>query len=140
MHFAQFYQRSAIDASKLIEACGDRAVIILDGRTSSQEHARIAERTARERGYLGYTLHKGRLNGHSTATALQLCGAPTVGYLYHGQGTQGPFRTEGVSVRNDKPGAWQANFEGTWRRVHFQAGKTFIHFQGERIAIQIEGV
>lgn len=64
----------------------------------------------------------------------------TTGYLHHGKGTQGPFRTESVPVRTDKPTAWQAYFEGRWRRVYFQAGETYIHFGADRIAIQIEGV
>src|SRR5690606_16889127 len=32
MKYAQFYQASAVDPSKLVEAVGDRSVIIFDGR------------------------------------------------------------------------------------------------------------
>lgn len=62
------------------------------------------------------------------------------GYLQHGAGTQGPFRTERVLVKNEYADKWLAFFEGKWRRVHIQLRRTFIIFQGERITIQIEGV
>lgn len=58
MYFATFYQPSAIDKTKLIEGCGDRAVIILDGRWV--DHHQTAARVCRERGYLAYQLHKGQ--------------------------------------------------------------------------------
>ena len=62
------------------------------------------------------------------------------GYLQHGTGTAGPFRTERVTVRHDYADRWSVRFEGRWRRVHIQVNRTFIVFQGERITVQIEGV
>lgn len=66
-----------------------------------------------------------------------------IGYLQHGQGTAGPFRTERVNVKPDAwphIGMWLARFEGKWRRVHVQVKRTYIVYQGEKITIQIEGV
>lgn len=65
-----------------------------------------------------------------------------IGYLQHGS-APGPFRTERVHVKSDvypNAGQWLALFEGKWRRVHIQVGRTYIVFQGEKITIQIDGV
>jgi hypothetical protein len=62
------------------------------------------------------------------------------GYLQHGRGTAGPFRTERVVVRNEFGDRWLARFEGRWRRVHIEVRRTYIVFSGEKITIQIEGV
>lgn len=62
------------------------------------------------------------------------------GYLQHGEGTNGPFRTERVTIKNEYGDRWLAWFEGKWRRVHLQVKRTFIVFQGEKITIQIWGV
>lgn len=62
MHFACFYQNPVnYGQSELspIEACGDRAVIILDGRSNTQAHVTIARRECVKRGYIGFTLHMG---------------------------------------------------------------------------------
>lgn len=59
MYFATFFQLSAVDAGKLIEACGDRAVIILDGRQHGAAHHQIAAEECRRRGYKAYRLHRG---------------------------------------------------------------------------------
>ena len=53
----QFHHKSAI-GDELIPACGDRAVIILDGRVRSDTHHAIAEEECRKRGYKAYQLHK----------------------------------------------------------------------------------
>lgn len=62
MNFAFFYQNPVnygqADLSP-IEACGDRALIILDGRESPQSHVDIALTECRKRGYVGFTLHRG---------------------------------------------------------------------------------
>jgi hypothetical protein len=63
-----------------------------------------------------------------------------IGYLHHGHGTKGPFRTESVRVKNEYGSKWLAFFEGKWRRVHIQLKKTFIIYNGSKIVIQIEGV
>lgn len=65
------------------------------------------------------------------------------GYLQHGKGTAGPFRTEQVAIKErgwPYTGQYLALFEGRWRVVHVQLNRLYIVFQGERITIQIEGV
>ena len=62
------------------------------------------------------------------------------GYLQHGHGTAGPFRTEHVPIRCEWGDRWQARFEGRWRRVHIRISGLFIVYRGERIRIEIEGV
>ena len=63
-----------------------------------------------------------------------------IGYLQHGIGTAGPFRTEAVKVKHEYADRWLAWFEGRWRRVHIALSRTWIVYQGEKITIQIEGV
>jgi hypothetical protein len=63
-----------------------------------------------------------------------------IGWLRHGAGTAGPFCTEGVRVKHEFADRYLAHFEGRWRRVHIQVGRTYIVFRGEKITIQIEGV
>lgn len=57
MIFAQFYQKGT--TGKLIEACGDRAVIILDGRRSQHYNMAVAAETCAKRKYIGYALFRG---------------------------------------------------------------------------------
>jgi hypothetical protein len=66
MIYAQFYHDSTgwngIDFSgpvKLIPACGDRSVVILDGRQNMATHRDIALAECRKRGYKGFTLCRG---------------------------------------------------------------------------------
>jgi len=63
MLFAQFYAKSAVSVyspePKLVKACGDRAVIILDARKRLDDNMQIAAQVCKERGYMGLTLHKG---------------------------------------------------------------------------------
>lgn len=61
------------------------------------------------------------------------------GYLQHGTGN-GPFRTESVTVKHEYADKWLARYEGKWRRVHIQGGRTYIVYMGEKITIQIDGV
>jgi len=72
-YFATFFQFAVypVGSTEVIEACGDRAIIILDGRESTLNHERIAARVARERGYVGYKLHKGLINGPHVSTMLR---------------------------------------------------------------------
>lgn len=58
MYHAQFFGKSAI-SDDLIEACGDRAVIILDGRECLTTRKELAKTEAVKRGYLAYQLRKG---------------------------------------------------------------------------------
>jgi hypothetical protein len=62
------------------------------------------------------------------------------GYLQHGHGTNGPFRTERVTVKHQAPDIWHARYEGRWRKVHVQLNRLFIVYRGNRITIQIWGV
>ena len=63
MNFASFYQNPVNygqpDLSP-IEACGDRSVIILDGRENPMSHVTIARTECVKRGYVGFTLHMGK--------------------------------------------------------------------------------
>lgn len=58
MYYAQFYQRSAI-SDEIIEACGDRSVVILDGRCSKQWMGETATSECKRRGYLAWRIFKG---------------------------------------------------------------------------------
>ena len=58
MYYAQFYQRSAI-SDEIIEACGDRSVVILDGRCSKQWIGKTAAAECKRRGYLAWRIFKG---------------------------------------------------------------------------------
>ena len=62
------------------------------------------------------------------------------GYLQHGAGTAGPFRTERVVIKHAAPDNWFARFEGRWRKVHVSVSKLWIVYLGEKIDIRIEGV
>lgn len=62
MHFACFYQKPVNYGQKdlsPIEACGDRGLIVLDGRERPQTHVEIARTECKKRGYIGFTLHMG---------------------------------------------------------------------------------
>jgi hypothetical protein len=52
MIYAQFYQRAAIAPYHLIECCGDRGVIILDGRKRVAFNVLIAMDECKRRGFL----------------------------------------------------------------------------------------
>lgn len=58
MLFASFYQKSAI-SDDLIEACGDRSVIILDARLSPSTNGYIAASECEKRGYVAWRINKG---------------------------------------------------------------------------------
>lgn len=54
--YVQFYQPSATDRTQLIEACGDRAVVILDARENRVKHVTIALTECRKRGYAAWQI------------------------------------------------------------------------------------
>ena len=58
-YFAQFFQHSALDKNKIIEACGDRSVIVLDGRISKETMREIAAEECRRRRYVAWQIHSG---------------------------------------------------------------------------------
>jgi len=53
MFYAQFYQENGL------EGCGDRAVIILDGRRTSNEWNVVSNNEAKKRGFSFYSIHRG---------------------------------------------------------------------------------
>ena len=57
MYFAQFYDRK-LDGT-LQEAVGDRAVLILDGRSRKAGYGQIAMEWAVKHGFQGYSIHVG---------------------------------------------------------------------------------
>lgn len=71
MYFIEFYQMSTgyvpgsipprfDDAHKqLIPACGDRSVIVVDGRIKKSSIAELAKNEAVKRGFAGYRVHRG---------------------------------------------------------------------------------
>jgi hypothetical protein len=58
MYYVQFYQKSAI-SDALIEANGDRSVVILDGRCSRQWMGETAAAECKRRGYLAWRIFRG---------------------------------------------------------------------------------
>ena len=52
--------RYSEDAKRPIPACGDRSVIILDGRNSLHTHTEIARKECAKRGYIGFAIRSGR--------------------------------------------------------------------------------
>ena len=58
MLYAQFFHKSAV-GPELVEACGDRAVIVLDARERSDTHDTIARQECAKRGYLAFQLNRG---------------------------------------------------------------------------------
>ncbi len=61
------------------------------------------------------------------------------GYLQHGT-MPGPFRTERTVLKHQGADRYLAHYEGRWRKVHIQVGRTFIVYRGEKITILIDGV
>ena len=69
MRFAQFFTMSTgyipgtippqFGAPKPIEACGSNGVLIIDGRLSLHNSTTIADKVAKERGYIGFSIHQG---------------------------------------------------------------------------------
>lgn len=69
MLYAQFYQLSTgyipgtippqFGEKKVIEATGDRSIVILDGRLCRTNQDMIARQECKRRGFIGYSLHKG---------------------------------------------------------------------------------
>ena len=54
------------EAKRPIPACGDRSVIILDGRNNLLTHAAIARAEGAKRGYIGFAIRSGRSLSDST--------------------------------------------------------------------------
>jgi len=72
MLYAQFYNKCAVTKGQLIEACGDRAVVIYDGRVSRDTTLADAAVECKKRGYSGYALFHGPSFTRSTrVTSIQ---------------------------------------------------------------------
>lgn len=59
MIFVQFFNKSAIDPTQIIEACGDRSVVILDGRVRQDTRESIAHEVGVQRKFVAYQMYKG---------------------------------------------------------------------------------
>lgn len=66
MIFAQFYQTCWFTGLP-IEACGDRSVIILDGRHTLADNISMAKEECKKRGYIGYIICRGETFTRSNA-------------------------------------------------------------------------
>jgi hypothetical protein len=64
MIYAEFYHRTSTGFQA---ACGDRSVIILDGRTSKAAQGAIAAAECRKRGYAAWRIFKGESFTRSAA-------------------------------------------------------------------------
>lgn len=69
MIYAEFWHPAANDPDRLIPACGDRAVVVIDARLRMGSIVRIAREECRKRGYQGYSLHRGRGFSNSAVIA-----------------------------------------------------------------------
>ena len=58
-YYAQFFIRAATDKTRIIEGCGDRAVIILDGRITKKLMGEIAAEECKKRGFVAWQIHSG---------------------------------------------------------------------------------
>lgn len=67
--YAQFYHH-AVNSDKLIEACGDRSVIILDGRRPTYALEIVAKYECAKRNYIAYQVRRGvfRTSGDTALT------------------------------------------------------------------------
>lgn len=60
-------------AKRPVPACGDRSVIILDGRNSREHQIAIARQECAKRGYVGFTLEDDRRSvSNSEIRALEM--------------------------------------------------------------------
>lgn len=56
MTYIQFFYRRGSDYA---EACGDRSVVILDGREKSASHLKVGAAECRKRGFDAFQVYKG---------------------------------------------------------------------------------
>lgn len=56
MIYVQFFHRRGFDYA---EACGDRAVVVLDGRKKLGTHLQAAAAECRQRGFAAFQVYKG---------------------------------------------------------------------------------
>lgn len=58
MYFAEFYTQG-VQSGNLIPACGDRAVLILDGRERRDKQIRVALQWGRQHGFEAFQICRG---------------------------------------------------------------------------------
>ena len=63
----------------------------------------------------------------------------STGYLQHGSDTNGPFRTESVTIKHLYADQYQAFFEGRWRKIYVREKGDYIKFLNYKIQIKYEG-
>ena len=68
MYFAEFYIKSAI-SEEIVEACGDRSILILDGRESFSKQREYCKDWCERYGFVGFSLHKGEYFSGNTCIA-----------------------------------------------------------------------
>lgn len=68
MIYAQFFQIGLV-SKELVEATGDRSVIILDGREKRQTHLEIANKEMLKRDYKAFQLFEGEAFTRSRAVS-----------------------------------------------------------------------
>lgn len=59
MIFAQFFHMSVYGIHELIEATGDRSIVIIDGRLNTRAIGDIAAAECKKRGYTAWQIFKG---------------------------------------------------------------------------------
>ena len=69
--FIAFYQRGVVSGQP-IEACGDRSVVIIDGRLRIGTLASYARIECARRGYVGFTICHGTFTHNRVVRALEL--------------------------------------------------------------------
>lgn len=69
MYYAQFFNTRTYPTKtdELLEACGDRAVVIFDGRMTLTSMIKEAERVCEQRKYAGWQMFKGETFTRSNA-------------------------------------------------------------------------
>jgi hypothetical protein len=82
MLYAQFYQRGVLTGN-LIEACGDRAVIVLDGRVASSTLGAIAASECERRDFVAWQIFKGESFTRSAPVS-------PINYVQHTQPVRNP--------------------------------------------------
>ena len=58
MYYTQFYEKGHVSGD-LIEACGDRSVIIIDGRESMETMCAFSKEHAKKRGFKAFRIMRG---------------------------------------------------------------------------------
>lgn len=69
--FAEFYQRGVVTGDP-IPACGDRSIIILDGRNLPIHWVSIAREECAKRRYIGFTINRGSFSNSRITRELEI--------------------------------------------------------------------